>query len=101
MRNSTIDSLRGLAIVAMIMLHTNAYFLSRGGWVSFSWNWLHFAVALFVFCSVYLFWKKAPAQPYPVMEYIKKRVLRLLIPYYMFLLVFLQIIYKAVIATRP
>ena len=92
MRNSTIDSLRGLSIIAMIILHTNVYYLSYGGWVSFFWNWLQFAVPVFVFCSAYIFWRKPLSFEWSnIFSHTKKRVTRLLIPYYIFLLVFLPI----------
>ena len=91
-RNQTIDSLRGLSILAMIMLHTNVYYLSQGGWVSFFWNWLQFAVPVFVFCSAYIFWQKPLSFEWNnVFSHIKKRVTRLFVPYYLFLLIFLPI----------
>lgn len=91
-RNQTIDSLRGISIIAMIMLHTNVFYLSQGGWVSFFWNWLQFAVPIFVFCSAYIFWQKPLSFEWSnIFSHIKKRVTRLLVPYYIFLLIFLPI----------
>ncbi|NCO88625.1 hypothetical protein AUK04_00415 [Candidatus Roizmanbacteria bacterium CG2_30_33_16] len=91
-RNQTIDSLRGLSIIAMIAIHTFVFYLSQKGWVEFSWNWLQFAVPIFVFCSAYIFWQKPLSfERSAILSHIKKRVIRLLIPYYLFLLVFLPI----------
>jgi len=93
-RNSIIDSLRGLAILAMIMIHTNAYFLERGGWVSFVWNELQFAVPVFIFCSNYIYWQRFLARGRKsIGSYFKNRLFRLVIPYYSFLLVYLPIVY--------
>ena len=91
-RNQTIDSLRGLSIIAMNAIHTLVFYLSKKGWVEFFWNWLQFAVPIFVFCSAYIFWQKlVPAGWSNVFLYVKKRVARLLSPYYIFLLIFLPI----------
>jgi len=80
-----IDLLRGLAMFAMILIHTNAYFLSSSGFVEQLWDWSQFAVPVFLLCSAYLFFVKTPAFTF---SYIKKRVSRLLVPYYVFMLFF-------------
>jgi len=91
-RNQTIDSLRGLSIIAMIAIHTFVFYLSQKGWVEFFWNWLQFAVPVFVFCSAYIFWQKPLSFEWNnIFSHTKKRVTRLLIPYYLFLLIFLPI----------
>lgn len=87
-RNSTIDTLRGISIIGMIIVHTGAYFLTNR-FVSSIWNFSEFVVPVFVFCSSYLFFKKYTHGVIQYISYFKKRVFRLLIPYYIFLLFFI------------
>lgn len=90
-RQSDIDYLRGLAVLGMILIHTNYYFLNNS--VSLSlWNYAQFAVPVFIFCAGYLFFQK----PFNLtlknyLQYFKKRFLRLMIPYYIFLLIFIPL----------
>lgn len=84
-----IDMLRGFAILVMIMLHTNAYFLKTP--ISFFiWDWGQFAVPVFIFCASYVFFQKQ--QTFSTFsaffKYLKKRLTRLLVPYYIFVLIF-------------
>lgn len=92
-RFEAIDLLRGLAILVMILIHTNAYFLSDK--IAFTlWNYGEFAVPVFVFCSSFLFFQKHTViTPHTFFPYIKKRFLRLLIPYYIFLLFFFPLLF--------
>ncbi|MDE2025736.1 MAG: acyltransferase [Patescibacteria group bacterium] len=80
-----IDLLRGLAMFAMILIHTNAYFLSSSSLVEQLWDWSQFAVPVFLLCSAYLFFVKTPEF---TVSYLVKRFKRLLIPYYIFMLFF-------------
>lgn len=84
-----IDMLRGLAILAMILIHTTYYFLSDNI-ALFIWTWSQFAVPVFIFCAAYLFFQKPQT---PSSSYLKKRFFRLLKPYYIFLLFFIPILY--------
>lgn len=89
-RIESVDLIRGLAILVMILLHTNAYFLKNP--ISFfTWDWGQFAVPLFIFCSSYVFFKKNYqfANTLGLFKFIKKRILRLLVPYYLFVAFFL------------
>jgi hypothetical protein len=89
-----VDMLRGLAIVVMILLHTNAYFLKNP--ISFfTWDWGQFAVPVFIFCSSYVFFQKQYvfASVEDFFQYIKKRIIRLLVPYYIFVVVYFGLIY--------
>jgi hypothetical protein len=89
-----IDMLRGLAIVVMILLHTNAYFLKNP--ISFfTWDWGQFAVPVFIFCSSYIFFQKQYVftSVEDFFRYVKKRIIRLLIPYYIFVVVYFGLIY--------
>ncbi|HSA83778.1 MAG TPA: acyltransferase [Patescibacteria group bacterium] len=93
-RNQTIDNLRGFSLIVMILTHATGYFPS--GTLSFPiWNWSNFSVQIFVFCSVYLFIKKYEDKAMQVITFLKKRFIRLLIPYYLFLIFFLPAIYFA------
>jgi fucose 4-O-acetylase-like acetyltransferase len=88
-RLTEIDDIRGISIIVMIMIHTNAYFAS----VPLAYAAIElsqFAVVGFIFCSAYLFFLKKPTQtPGDFLNHLWKRVRRLLIPYYIFLAVYL------------
>lgn len=90
-RNTTIDILRGIAVLFMILIHTNAYYLSNSHAYEL-WNWSQFAVPAFVFCSSYIYFKRSK-EKHPhitnTFTYALKRISRLLIPYYIYLLFFL------------
>jgi len=94
-RNFIIDDLRGLGIFVMIMIHTNAYFLhNKIAYATLELS--QFAVPLFVFCSSYLsFQKELIFTPQTFFTYVKKRFLRLLPPYYIFLGIYLIFTYIA------
>lgn len=92
-RDTTIDFLRGIAVFAMILIHTSYYFLSNATSLFF-WNYAQFAVQVFVYCSAYLFFRK----PFvftktTTLSYLKKRFTRLFLPYYLFLGVYILINY--------
>jgi peptidoglycan/LPS O-acetylase OafA/YrhL len=92
-RDTTIDFLRGIAVFAMILIHTSYYFLSNPPSLFF-WNYAQFAVQVFVYCSAYLFFRK----PFvftrdAIISYLKKRFVRLFLPYYIFLAVYIVINY--------
>ncbi|MBI3887543.1 acyltransferase family protein [Candidatus Microgenomates bacterium] len=91
-RTQLIDTLRGLAMLVMILTHTTVFFLQDPS-ANFLWNWSHFAVPIFVFCSVYLFFQKSLYDKIAFWSFVKKRFVRLLIPYYWFLLFFLIILF--------
>lgn len=85
----TIDLLRGFAIILVIITHTAAYFLSNKSIFMF-WNFLHFSVPMLVFCSGYvLFAKYNNADSIKgYLSFLKKRLIRLLKPFYIFLIFF-------------
>ncbi len=85
-----VDYLRGIAMLAMIALHTFVFFLGDSKIILYSWNYLQFAVPLFVFCSAYLFFNKNEfgLVEHNFFRYVKKRFIRLLQPYYIFMLFF-------------
>ena len=85
LRNNNIDYLRGLSIFIMVFLHASSYYLNTN-LVKILWDYGHFAVAVFIFCSAYVFFiKKFKFNLKSILAYIKKRILRLIIPYYVFL----------------
>lgn len=90
-RNQLIDSLRGFSMIVIIFTHATAFF-PNDKLASTLWNWSNFAVPIFIFCSAYLFLQKSSDQPFHLVSYIKKRFLRLLVPYYIFLPFFLVIL---------
>jgi len=86
-RDTAIDFLRALAILSVIITHV----LSRNlgpETVNAIWNYLHFIVPLYIFCSGYLMYKKYYVTQWTVpalITWYKKRTLRLVLPYYLFL----------------
>jgi surface polysaccharide O-acyltransferase-like enzyme len=85
-RDKTIDTLRGLAMFSMMVIHACSYYFDNMI-TYFIWDNLQWAVPVFLFCSFYLFYTKTkefpPLKLWP--SYLKKRFTRLLIPYYVFL----------------
>lgn len=83
LRLPELDDLRGISIIVMILIHTNAYFLSNK-WAYATAEISQFAVVAFLFCSSYLTLLK----PYPttaeIIPYMVKRLKRLLPPFFLF-----------------
>lgn len=93
-RYKEIDILRGIAVFSMILIHTNAYFLSNSI-ASFLWDNLQFAVPLFIFSSSYIFFlNPIPLNIKSLLLFAKKRLIRLLVPYYFFAVIFLLFVYR-------
>jgi len=86
-RDTTIDMLRGFSILMIMLTHATSYFLADSV-ARFLWNASQFSVAVFIFCSFYLFFKKSPVDTVP---YLKKRFVRLFIPYAVFLVFFIPL----------
>lgn len=84
-RNESIDMLRGFSMLMIMLTHASSYFLG-GRVVRALWNMSQFSVAVFIFCSFYLLFKKGFSGT--VVSYLKKRFLRLFVPYAVFLLFF-------------
>ena len=87
-RFEIIDIIRGTSILAVILIHTSYYFISNPI-AAFLWKWSQFAVPAFVFCSAYLFFQKPKTISF---IYLKSRLIRLVKPYYIFLLFFLPML---------
>lgn len=89
-RFAQIDILRGIAIIAMILIHVNYFYISDK--IAFIlWNYSQFAVPVFIFCSSYLFFVKKREDF--GFNYFKKRILRLMIPYWVFLVAFIPLVF--------
>jgi len=82
-----IDYLRGIAIVAMMVIHTAVFFLSESNIVFSLWNYSQFAVPLFIFCSAYVFFEREKGSE-SFLPYLRKRLIRLVKPYYLFMIPF-------------
>ncbi|PJC32434.1 hypothetical protein CO051_03280, partial [Candidatus Roizmanbacteria bacterium CG_4_9_14_0_2_um_filter_39_13] len=95
-RNTTIDFLRGLAVILMILIHATAYFLDQPT-VRLMWDCAHFAVPLFVFCSVYIAFQKNNSK-LPSVSRVFMRLKRLVIPYYIFTTILL-LVFEFVLGT--
>lgn len=84
-RDTVIDNLRGLAMFSMMMIHACSYYL-KDKTVFLIWDSLQWAVPVFIFCSFYVFYSKITKfNSIDWLPYIKKRLPRLLIPYYYYL----------------
>lgn len=90
-RNNQIDILRGVGIIAMILIHITAW--HRSDLLASSlWNVSQFAVQSFIFCSGYLFFlKERSGKTIHTLNYFMKRAARLLSPYYVFLVFYLPL----------
>lgn len=76
----------------MILTHTTAYFLSIKS-VYRLWDIIHFVVPIFVFCSSYIYYHQPAADLSGFFPFFKKRVIRLLVPYYVFLLFYFLLVF--------
>jgi len=87
-RFSHIDFLRAVCILGFIVIHVFSYTLSSS-FNNFVWNWLHFVVGGFVFCSGYVIskYQKTILVKKNVVSFYKKRLVRLLVPYYIYLFI--------------
>lgn len=84
--------LRGIATLAMILIHTSYYFLGNPA-ALFTWKWSQFAVPVFIFCASYLFFQKNKNLTSISFGYFKKRIIRLIYPYIIFLMFFLPLVF--------
>lgn len=86
-RDQTIDHLKGIATLLVIFTHSIVFYTSNS-FAFFLWDAVHFAVPLYVFSSVTLYFRKQKHLPIDFARYLLKRSVRLLKPWYAFLLVY-------------
>lgn len=94
-RYSSIDFLRAVAIFGVIAIHVFSLHLSS--WVNiFLWNYLQFVVGAFILCSGYVLfarYKESFKTVQSIFVWYKKRLFRLLIPYYTYLVIHIFLIF--------
>lgn len=79
-----IDVMRGVSMMLMMLLHVVAYY--KDDPVAFIiWEFSQLSVPVFIFCSAYLFFTRDAANGVYGWKYYKKRFLRLIKPYLLFL----------------
>ncbi len=84
-RATHIDTIRGISIITMIALHVLAYY-KHDPFAYALWSLFQVSVPGFIFCSAYLFYhKESHTHVHHGLTYYRKRIVRLLIPYYVFL----------------
>lgn len=88
-RLQKIDFLRAIAIIGMIAIHTFSYSLGNP-LNKFIWDYLHFVVVGFIFCSGYILslnQNLAAASLLNIFIWYKKRFIRLFAPFFLYLFV--------------
>ena len=83
-----IDVLRATGILAVIIIHVLSDNLTTSV-TNFIWNYLHFIIVAFIFCSgyvMYAFYAPRLMSWGTVFSWYKKRLIRLLLPFYWYLL---------------
>ncbi len=82
-RDTTIDFLRGFAMILIILIHVTVYF--RHDPVAYwLWEYSQVAVPIFIFCSAYVYFKRTKKEHIDF-SYFLQRTKRLVFPYYVFL----------------
>lgn len=86
-RNLAIDFLKGFAMLLIILIHVTVYF--RDNMIAHTlWEYSQVAVPIFVFCSAYLYFSRTKEEHFNII-YFWKRIKRLVLPYYVFLFLFI------------
>lgn len=92
-----VDLLRALAVFIMIFIHASSLY-RRYPTINTLWDITHFVVPIFVFCSAYIFFSQYLTRTnFNFVTFLKKRLTRLLLPYYLFAFV----LFLAIFITRP
>lgn len=82
-----IDFLRAVGIIGVMLTHVYSYNITNK-LTFFIWNYLHFVVVAFVFCSGFVMiaqYGHLFTNIHNILSWYKKRILRLLIPFYIYL----------------
>ncbi len=82
-RDMTVDILRALSIIIMMVIHVNAYYL-KDKLTLFVWSYGQWVVPAFVLCS-FAVGSYDVSTLWDYLKYLKKRLMRLLVPYYIWL----------------
>lgn len=88
-RYNHIDFLRAAAIIGVIAIHVFSDNLTNG-LNTFIWNYLHFIIVAFVFCSGYVMYALYASKLTTLKSiglWYKKRLIRLLLPFYYYLFI--------------
>lgn len=91
-RDAFVDVLRGMSMITVVSLHALANYLSNR-LVLHLWDMQQFAVQLLVFCSAYLYFRKAAAPISGIGSYVGKRFLRLYMPFLVFALLYFGLVW--------
>lgn len=90
-RDLTIDFLRAISIVVMMIMHVNAYYLGDKISLLF-WSYSQWVVPAFVFCSFAVGkYEIKNAQEY--IRFLAKRIKRIVVPYYIWLIAHVLLIW--------
>ncbi|MDO8620831.1 MAG: acyltransferase [Candidatus Levybacteria bacterium] len=95
MRFKHIDFLRAVSIIGVIAIHVLYYNLtSKVNIITEMWDYLHFVVTGFVLCSGYVLLRKTDTLETfkGTLGWYKKRLMRLIIPYYVYLIAHIALI---------
>jgi peptidoglycan/LPS O-acetylase OafA/YrhL len=92
MRDEHIDQLRGLSIISIIFIHCTVLYWNNS--IAHTlWDYAQFAVPVILFCAGYVFMLKPAKMTFSDMShYIIKRVKRLVLPYYGYLIFFILLL---------
>lgn len=83
--------MRGMSMILMMTLHVLAYYKDLP--IPYAiWEFSQISVPLFIFCSAYLFYTRDAARGVYGLAYFKKRFIRLIKPYYLFLAAYLGVL---------
>lgn len=87
-RFDEIDFLKAVAIIVVILTHVLSYNLGPS-LINTIWNYLHFVVPAFIFCSGFVVYQKYKDTAWTInssWQWFLKRVVRLVLPYYVVIL---------------
>ncbi len=88
-----VDILRGIGIFSVLLIHSTVLYTSNKV-AYFLWDTNQFAVQLLVFCSAYIYFlKEKKDAAFSLSGFLKKRISRLLEPYYVFMVLFFGILF--------
>ncbi|MEO6508576.1 MAG: acyltransferase [Patescibacteria group bacterium] len=88
-----LDILRGIGIFSVLLIHSTVLYTSNPI-AFFLWDINQFAVQLLVFCASYIYFiREKTIETFSFLQYFKKRILRLVQPYYIFLAAYFLVLF--------